>query len=145
MRRLTLLFSFLVGCSGSGATVSDSSSELSEERPPSVQPAEPATPVAPITLTKFECKTSKPLADGAIHLIRFSLRGEALEPLVEIEPQPSVLEPLVKASLERSAGKLTLATDERTELVLFENSDFTRGYVKADGGDYAEVYCTKSR
>lgn len=141
MKRLIGLF-FLVGCSGSGATVSDSTSDVSEGRPPvEVEPVKQAEPALPTT--SFECKTSKALSDGSIHTIRFALRGEALEPTIEIEPQPSVLTPLASATLERSEGKLVLTTTERTELTLFENSGLTRGYVKAPRGDYSDVYCTK--
>lgn len=142
-RFVVLSFLLLVACSGSGATVSDSSSaDISEGRPPgAVEPIEQAGPALPTT--SFECKTSKALSDGSIHTIRFALRGEALEPAIEIEPQSSVLAPLAKATLERSEGKLVLATAERTELTLFENSDFTRGFVKAPGGEYSDVYCAK--
>jgi hypothetical protein len=141
VKRVALLL-FLLGCSGSGATVSDSSSaDLSEGRAPAVEPAKPVDPVEPTI--DFECKTAKALSDGSVSTIRFVLRGEALDGAVEIEPQTSVLAPLAKASLERKEGKLVLATTERAELTLFENSDLTRGYVKASGGDYSDVYCTR--
>lgn len=140
MKRFVVLL-FLVGCSGSGATVSDSSSDIAEAPPSAVEPAKPADPIDPTTA--FECKTSKPLSDGSIHTIRFALRGDALEPAIEIEPSSSVLAPLAKATLERSGGRLVLTTNERTELTLFENSDLSRGYVKAPGGEYSDVYCTK--
>lgn len=138
----TLLCAFaltLVACSGSGATVSDSS-EMNEVNARPVEPVKPADPVDPTT--SFECKTSAALSDGSISTIRFSLRGDALEPHIEIEPQSSVLVPLAKASLERKGGKLVLSATERAELTLFENSDFTRGYVKASD-EYSDVYCTK--
>lgn len=99
---------------------------------------------------QLECKTSAPLSDGSIHTVRFALRGDALEPAIEIEPQSSVLAPLAKATLERNEERLVLATTEssaprepRAELTLFENSGFTRGFVKAAGGEYSNVYCTK--
>lgn len=136
-----LLFFFMIGCSGAGATVSDSASDLSEGRAPAVEAANPADPVDPST--SFECKTSQPLSDGSIHTIRFALRGETLEPSIEVEPEASVLAPLAKATLERDDGKLVLTTTERAELTLFENSDLTRGYVKGPGGEYSNVYCTK--
>lgn len=136
-----LVVFFMVGCSGAGATVSDSTSDIREERPSAVEAMVPADPVDPTT--SFECKTSEPLSDGSIHTVRFALRGDALEPAIEIEPQASVLAPLAKATLERNEGKLVLTTAERTELTLFENSDLTRGYVKATGGEYSTVQCTK--
>ena len=140
MKRVGLLL-FLLGCSGSGATVSDSSSDISEGRPPAVEADKPVDPVDPAT--RIECKTSRPLSDGSIHTIRFALRDDALVPAIEIEPQSSVLSPLAKATLERTEGKVVLTTAERIELTLFENSDLTRGFVKAPGGEYSDVYCTK--
>jgi hypothetical protein len=143
VKRVAVPLLFLIGCSGSGATVSDSSaSEISAGRPPAVEPARPVEPVDPGT--SFECKTSGPLSDGSIATIRFALHGEALDPAIEIEiePQASVLAPLAKATLERAEGKLVLTTTERAELTLFENSDLTRGYVKV-ASEYSEVFCTK--
>jgi hypothetical protein len=133
---------FLLGCSGSGATVSDSSADISEGRPPPVEAQKPAEPVDPGT--SFECKTSRPLSDGSLHTIRFALQGDALDSAIgiEVEPQASVLAPLTKATLERKEGKLVLTTTERAELTLFENSDLTRGYVKV-GTEYSDVFCTK--
>ena len=141
MQRSFILFSLMIGCSGAGATVSDSASDISANPPPAVEPVKQAEPVDPTT--KIECTTSKALSDGSIHTIKFALRGEALESAIEIEPESSVLAPLAKATLERNEGKLVLTTAERIELTLFENSDLTRGYVKAPGGDYSDVYCTK--
>ena len=140
MKRAAVLF-FMLGCSGAGATVSDSTSDIHASPPPAVEPADPVAPVDPTT--KITCTTARPLSDGATHTIKFALRGEALEPAIEIEPKSSVLAPLEKATLERNEGKLVLKTDEHIELALFENSDLTRGYVKAPGGDYSDVYCTK--
>lgn len=141
MQRSFILFIVMIGCSGAGATVSDSSSDISANPPPAVEPVKPAEPAFPTT--KIECTTSNTLSDGSIHTIKFALRGEALEPAIEIEPASSVLAPLAKATLERSEGKISLTTAERIELTLFENSDLTRGYVKAPGGEYSDVYCTK--
>ena len=141
MRYCLPVLGLLLGCSGSGATVSDSSSDISEGRAPAVEPAKPVDPVDPAT--RIECKTSRPLSDGSIHTVRFALRDDALVPTIEVEPQSSVLAPLVRATLERSEGKMVLTTSERIELTLFENSDLTRGFVKAPGGEYSDVYCTK--
>lgn len=140
-RSFILFFSFLTGCSGAGATVSDSASDISANPPRAVEPVKQAEPVDPTTT--IACTTSKALSDGSTHTITFSLRGEALEPAIEIEPASSVLAPLAKATLERNEGKLVLTTAERIELTLFENSELTRGYVKAPGGEYSDVYCTK--
>lgn len=146
MSRPALLFSlFLIGCSGAGATVSDSSSAdiaASREATP-VEAPSPVDPVAPsVKTTTFECKTSEALSDGSTHTIRFVLRGDALEPEIAIEPPLTALDALTKATLERKNGKLVLVAADKTELGLFENSDLTRGYVKADG-DYSDLYCTK--
>jgi hypothetical protein len=140
VKRVTVLF-FLLGCSGSGATVSESADLSEAPRAPAVEAVKQAEPVDPTT--KFECTTSKPLSDGSIHTIRFALRGDELEPTIAIEPPSSILAPLSKATLARNDGKLVLTTTERAELTLFENSDLTRGFVKAHGGEYADVYCTK--
>jgi hypothetical protein len=140
VKRVAVLF-FMLGCSGAGATVSDSAADISASPPPAVEPVEQSAPVDPTK--SFECTTTKPLSDGSIHTIKFALRGETLEPTIAIEPASSVLAPLAKATLERSEGKLSLTTTERIELTLFENSDLTRGYVRAPGGDYSDVYCTK--
>jgi len=138
VKRVAVLV-FLFGCSGAGATVSDSASDISASPPPAVEAARPVEPVDPTT--KIECTTAKALSDGATHTIKFALRGDALEPTIAIEPESSVLAPLAKATLERNEGKLVLTTAERIELTLFENSDLTRGYVRAPGGDYSDVHC----
>src|SRR6185369_841697 len=99
-----------------------------------VEAPKPAEPVAPASaLTTIECTTSKALSDGSIHTIRFTLRGEALDSEVVIDPPLPTLSSLLKSSLEWKEGKLVLAGAERTEVTLFENSDLTRGYVKASG------------
>jgi hypothetical protein len=72
-----------------------------------------------------------------------ALRGEALEPTIAIEPPSSILAPLAKATLERNDGKLVLTTAERIELTLFENANLGRGFVKAPGGETADVHCTR--
>ena len=140
MQRAAILLFFMLGCSGAGATVSDSSSDIHANPPPAVEPVQQAEPAFPTT--RIECTTSKALSDGSVHTIKFALRGDALEPVIEIEPESSVLAPLAKATLERNDGKVVLTTAERIELTLFENSELTRGYVKAPDGDYSDVYCT---
>jgi len=144
MRRLPVLFYLLssitvLACSGNGATITDSANDISAAPP--VEPSTPsAAPVDPTT--KIECKTSEALSDGAVHTITFTLRGDALDSEITIEPPSPILAPLAKATLEKKNGKLLLVTTERAELTLFENSDLTRGYVKA-ADDFSNVYCTK--
>ena len=134
----------LVGCGGSGASV-PAVSELTEARDaPAVEGSEPATPVErPSDEIRFVCQTSQPFYDGEVHVIRFALRGETIAEAILVAPENSLLAPLDEGRLVVVAnGKLTIRGAGRTELSLFDNSNRTRGYVKADG-HYAEIYCEK--
>lgn len=154
MRRVALLFFFvfhaaLAGCGGSGATV-PAVSEMTEARDGgAVAPGESAEPVVPGT--RFECSTTKAFYDGRVHTMRFLLRdGELAPPLgdapaIEVTPEGSELARLNdELTSEHTGGRLVVRGEGKTELSLFDNSELTRGYVKADG-KYAEVFCTKDR
>lgn len=140
----------LAACGGSGATV-PAVSELTEARDAgSVAPGEAAEPVTPGT--RFECTTSRALADGSIHSIAFLLRdGELVEPLdespaFEVKPETSELARLDEdTETEHEGGKLVFRGDDgATELALFDNSGLTRGYVRGKES-YSEIYCAKDR
>lgn len=154
MRRLALLFFLshagLIACGGSGATVPTVSSEIAEGRDGgAVAPSDPAQPVVPGT--RFECKTTRPFYDGVVHTVRFLVRdGEIVEPVgdapaFEVTPEGSALARLDEDfTTEHTGGKLVVRGGGKTELGLFDNSDLTKGYVKA-GAEYAEIFCTKDR
>lgn len=151
MRRLALLFfvfhAALVGCGGSGATV-PAVSEMTEARDGgAVAPSDPAQPVVPGT--RLECKTTRPFYDGVVHTLRFLVReGELVEPVgdapaIEVTPESSELARLNdNLTSEHTGGRLVVRGEGKTELSLFDNSDLTKGWVKADG-KYAEIFCTR--
>ena len=134
----------LVGCSGSGASVPAVSDYTEARDAGAVEGSEPAAPVEPEgDEVRFVCKTSQPFYDGAIHVVRFALRDEAVEDAILVTPEDSVLGHLDEGKVVVVAnGKLTIRGAGGAELALFENSDRTKGYVKA-GSHYAEIYCDK--
>ena len=143
---LALLLLLTAACSGSGASVgeSDLSGAQGTKKVTPTTPDDP-TPVTPTTTTTFVCKTGSPFYDGAVHSVTFSLRGDELASRVTAEPPTSMLGELDSASqIAHTDGKFVLdGANGDAELVLYDNSDMTKGYVVVDHKQ-ANVFCTKT-
>lgn len=153
MRSTALLLFFfhaaLVACGGSGATV-PAVSEMNEAHGgDAVGPSDSPKPVIPGT--RFDCETTKPFGGGVVHRLRFLVRDGALvipigdAAAIEVTPATSELAQLDEdPTSKHTGGRLVIRGAGKTELALFDNSELTRGYVKADG-KYAEIFCAKDR
>jgi hypothetical protein len=127
-------------CGGSGASVPAESDITSGAKV--VAPSDDPKPVSPIT--SYECKTGRPFYDGAVHTVTFSLRGDELASHVAATPASSILVALDDAThLTHDGGRLVIDGDD-AELVLYDNSDLTKGYVVAQN-NHADVFCTKTK
>jgi len=142
---LALVLALTAACSGSGATVAESDLRGQNTKQVTATTPDDPTPVAPATTT-FTCKTGSPFYDGAIHSVTFSLRGDELASHVTAAPATSMLGELDDASeTTHDGGRFVLGgANGDAELVLFDNSDMTRGYVSVNG-KHADVFCTKTK
>jgi hypothetical protein len=134
----------LAGCSGSGASVPAVSDYTEARDAGAVEPDEPVAPVETDgSQTRFVCQTAQPFYDREIHEIRFALHDDELEGAIAVSPEGSLLARLDEGTVIVTVnGKLTIRGADRTELSLFDNSDRTKGFVRA-GGHYAEIFCNK--
>lgn len=122
------------------------------------------------TLHSFECETQDAFYDGVVHSMSFSVRSLERPQSIDFEwdedadewavvhvlPEDSWLTGLNDNwGIEVDDGKLTIDGDSDgfhySKLVLYEDSGFTKGYVKLEdgggfiGGDYySKISCTVS-